>query len=95
MKLIKTYTIDLQQIIKKNIDEYSIAGARDETPFTTIRKYLVCAENKKYLGTYSKDTLDTYKKYVYRKHNMLELRDTKKYESILHDISDEMFYTYY
>ena len=95
MKLLKTYTIDLQQIIKKNIDEYSITDARDETPFTTIRKYLVYTENKKYLGTFSKNTLDEYKKYVYRRHNMLELRDTKKCESILHDISDEMFYTYY
>lgn len=96
MKLLKTYKINLQQVIVKHIDEYyQEPSERNRSPLDTVGKYLTCVENKKYLGTFSKNTLDEYKKYVYRRYNMLELRDSKKCETLLNEITDEMFYTYF
>jgi len=96
MQLLKTYSISLQQILPNNIEEYYEQPAEKSlNTLTEVSKYLVYSENKKYLGTFSKNTQDEYKKYVYRRYNVLELRDTKKSESLLDEITDEIFFTYY
>lgn len=96
MQLLKTYNISLQQILPNNIEEYyEQPTEKSLNTLTEVSKYLVYSENKKYLGTFSKNTQDEYKKYVYRRYNVLELRDTKKSESLLDEITDEIFFTYY